>query len=47
MKEDRESPLQSKGVLKLLLPLFTLWVLCVTSAVVTFKFGDGEFNVLQ
>ena len=44
MEEDRESQLQRKGVLKLLLPLFILWVLCVTSAVVTYTFGDGEFN---
>ena len=44
MEEDRESQLQRKGVLKRLLPLFILWVLCVTSAVVTFTLGDGEFN---
>ena len=44
MEEDRESQLQRKSVLRLLLPLFILLVLCITSAVVTYTFGDGEFN---
>ena len=44
MEEDRESQLQRKDVFKRLLPLFTLWVLCVTSALVIYAFGDGEFN---
>ena len=47
MEEDRESPLQRKGVLKRLLPLFILWILCVSSAVVTITSGNGEFNVAQ
>ena len=44
MEEDRESQLQRKGRLKRLLHLFILWVLCVTSAVVTLTSGNGEFK---
>ena len=47
MEEDRASQLQRKGVLRLLLPLFILWVICVSSAVVTFTSGNGEFNAAQ
>ena len=44
MEEDRESRLQSKDALKLLPPLFILWVLCITAAVVTFTSGESKFN---
>ena len=44
MEEDRGSELQRNDALKRHLPLFILWVLCVTSAVFTFTSVDGEFN---
>ena len=44
MEEDRANQLQRKGVLKRLLPLFLLWVICVSSVVVIFRSGNGEFN---
>ena len=47
MEEDRANQLQRKGVLKRLLPLFLLWVICVSSVVVTFTSGNGEFNAAQ
>ena len=44
MEDDRANQLQRKGVLKRLLPLFLLWVICVSSVVVTFTSGNGEFE---
>ena len=44
MEEDRANQLHRKGVLKRLLPLFLLWVICVSSVVVTFTSGNGEFE---
>ena len=44
MEEDRESRLQNKDALKLLPPLFILWVLCITAAVGTFTSGESKSN---
>ena len=45
MEEDRDSQLPRQDVLKKVLPPFILWVICVSSAVVTFTSGTGEFNM--
>ena len=42
MEEDGENRTECEDTLRQLLPLIILWVLCVTSAVVTFTSGDGK-----